>query len=147
MRAPKSDQPTSLCSAAVLKRSANAASMKIHRDDWERVLEKACDIASATETEDDPMYEIHLEAMMTLLNELESRYGRQSRILATRVDYLENASDRRASCTGLPALAGGCSVCSGSLPRLGPAVPSIDVFCRVAGVLLRSLNKGNATFL
>ena len=106
MRAPKSDQPTSLCSAAVLKRSANAASMKIHRDDWERVLEKACDIANATETEDDPMYEIHLEAMITLLDELESRYGRQSRILATRADYLESASDRRASCTGLPALAG-----------------------------------------
>ena len=70
--------------------------MKIHRDDWERVLEKACDIANAAETEDDPMYEVHLEGMMTLLDELESRYGCQSRILATRADYLENTSDRRA---------------------------------------------------
>jgi hypothetical protein len=110
MRDPKSDQPTSLRSAAVLKRSANAVSMKIHRDDWKRVLEKACDIANATETEDDPMYEVYREAMMTLLDELESRYGRQSRILATRADYLESASDRRASCTDLPALAGGRSV-------------------------------------
>jgi len=70
--------------------------MKIHRDDWERVLEKACDIANATETEDDPMYEVHLEGMMTLLDELESQHGCQSRILATRADYLENTSDRRA---------------------------------------------------
>jgi hypothetical protein len=70
--------------------------MKIHRQDWERVLDKACDIANATEAENDPMYEVHLEGMMTLLDELESRYGIQSRILATRADYLENASDRRA---------------------------------------------------
>jgi hypothetical protein len=81
--------------------------MKIHRDDWERVLEKASDIANATETEDDPMYEVHREVMKMLLDELESRYSRQSRTLATRADYLESASDRRARCTRLPALAGG----------------------------------------
>jgi len=69
--------------------------MKIRREDWERVLKKACDIANATETDGDPMYEVHLEGMMTLLDELESRYGRQSQILATRADYLDNASDRR----------------------------------------------------
>jgi len=33
--------------------------------------------------------------MMTLLDELESRHGLQSQILATRADYLESASDRR----------------------------------------------------
>jgi hypothetical protein len=70
--------------------------MKILREDWERVFDKACDIANATEEAADPMYAVHLEGMMRLLDELERKYGQQSRILATRADYLESFSERRA---------------------------------------------------
>jgi hypothetical protein len=70
--------------------------MKISRQDWEGVLEKACDIANATENDGDPIYEVHVESMMGLLDELEAKYGPQSKILATRADYLESFSERRA---------------------------------------------------
>ncbi len=69
--------------------------MKISQEDWDRVIEKACDVANATETDSDPMYEVHVEGIMALLDELEAKYGQQSRILATRADYLESFSERR----------------------------------------------------
>jgi hypothetical protein len=68
--------------------------MKISQEDWDRVIEKACDVANATETESDPMYEVHAEGIMALLDELEAKYGQQSRILATRADYLESFLER-----------------------------------------------------
>lgn len=70
--------------------------MRICRQEWERVIEKACDIANTTTDEDDPMYAMHVESMMRLLDELEAKYGPQSRILATRADYIESSSERRA---------------------------------------------------
>src|ERR1035441_43591 len=70
--------------------------MKILRHDWERVVEKACVIANATENDRDPMFEVHVAGMMTHLDELEAKYGPQSRILATRADYLDSVSERRA---------------------------------------------------
>jgi hypothetical protein len=70
--------------------------MRIPRQDWERVIEKGCDIANATESDGDPMYAIHVEAMLTLLDELQAKYGPQSRILATRADYTESLAERRA---------------------------------------------------
>jgi hypothetical protein len=70
--------------------------MKIRRQDWDRVIEKACDIANATKTDADPMYAVQVEGMMRLLDELEAKYGPQSRILATRADYLDSFSERRA---------------------------------------------------
>ncbi len=68
--------------------------MKICRQDWDRVVEKACDIAN-TEDED-PMSAVHLEGMMALLDELDAKYGPQSQLLATRADYLESLAERRA---------------------------------------------------
>ena len=70
--------------------------MKISREDWERVIEKAYDIVNATESDSDPMYAVHVEGMMALLDELEANYGSQSRILAARADYLESFPERRA---------------------------------------------------
>ena|ERR1035438_3387833 len=69
--------------------------MKICRHDWERVVEKACAIANTIASDGDPMFEVHVEGMMTLLDELEAKYGPQSRILATRADYLDSFSERR----------------------------------------------------
>jgi hypothetical protein len=69
--------------------------MKICRQDWERVVEKACAVANATENDGDPMFEVHVAGLVTLLDELEAKYGPQSRILATRADYLDSVSERR----------------------------------------------------
>ena len=69
--------------------------MRILREDWERVIEKACDIANATAADGDPMYAVHVGGMMRLLAELEVKYGPQSRILATRADYVDRFSERR----------------------------------------------------
>jgi hypothetical protein len=70
--------------------------MIISREDWERVIEKACDIVNATESDSDPMYAVQVEGMMALLDKLEAKYGPQSRILAARADYLEGFPERRA---------------------------------------------------
>jgi hypothetical protein len=64
--------------------------MKISRQDWERVIEKACDIANATENEGDPMFGVHLEGMMTLLDELEAK---------TDVTYEEQMYNTYRFCT------------------------------------------------
>jgi fructosamine-3-kinase len=69
--------------------------MKITRQDWEQVMQKACDIANATEDDGDPLFAVHVEGMLTLLDELEAQYGPQSQILATRADYLDDFSERR----------------------------------------------------
>lgn len=58
-------------------------------------MQKACEIANTTEDDGDPMLAVHVEGMLTLLEELESHYGPQSQILATRADYLNDFSERR----------------------------------------------------
>jgi hypothetical protein len=82
------------CTNAVIMRQSMRP-MKISRQDWERVIEKACDIANATENEGDPMYGVHVESVMTLLDELQATYGPQPQLLATRADYLDCAAERR----------------------------------------------------
>ena len=66
---------------------------------WDRVIEKACDVANATRTDDDPMYDIYREQMLELLDELETEFGAQSRILDTRADYIDDPLERRPLCT------------------------------------------------
>lgn len=70
--------------------------MKISGEDWGRVVEKAREVTEASKPPPDPMYEVHREGMITLLDELEAKYGPQSKILATRADYLDSRSQRRA---------------------------------------------------
>lgn len=69
---------------------------------WDRVFEKACDVANATETDDDPMYEVYREQMLEILDDLEEEFGAQSRIHDIRADYLDDPLDRR--CLYLKAL-------------------------------------------
>jgi hypothetical protein len=99
--------------------------VKICRQDWEQVIEKACDIANAAKDEDDPMYEVHVESMMRLLDELEATYGPQSRILATRADYVESSSERRALYVQALDLAGRRRMWTRSKKRL--SIPSISL--------------------
>lgn len=70
---------------------------------WDRVIEKACDIANATETDGDPMYEVHREQMLEILDDLEKAFGIHSEILDTRADYLDDPRERR--CLYMKALA------------------------------------------
>lgn len=67
----------------------------IPKDAWDRVIEKACDVANATRTDDDPMYEVYREQMLELLDKLEAEFGTQSKILDTRADYIDDPLERR----------------------------------------------------
>ena len=62
---------------------------------WNRVIEKACDVANATRTDNDPMYDVYREQMLELLDELEADFGTQSRILDARADYIDDPIERR----------------------------------------------------
>jgi hypothetical protein len=63
---------------------------------WDRVITKAADVANATQADDDLMERIHCEQMLGLLDELETEFGTQSRILDTRADYLDDPLERRS---------------------------------------------------
>ena len=62
---------------------------------WNRVHEKACDVANATRADGDPMYDVYREQMLDILGELEVEFGTQSRILDTRADYIYDHLERR----------------------------------------------------
>ena len=62
---------------------------------WDRVLETACDIANATLTDDDPMYEVYRAQMLEVLDVLEVEFGPNSRIFDTRADYIDDPVERR----------------------------------------------------
>jgi hypothetical protein len=66
---------------------------------WDRVLEKACDVANATLTDDDPMYEVYRAQILEILDELEAEFGPNSRIFDTRADYIDDPFERRRLCT------------------------------------------------
>jgi hypothetical protein len=72
---------------------------RITKAAWDRVIEKACDVANATRTDDDPMYDVYREQMLELLDELEAEFGTQSKILDTRADYIDDPLERRRLCT------------------------------------------------
>ena len=62
---------------------------KIPKDEWARVHEIAIQLVEATNLEDDFLYDSRVEALGRCLDDLETRYGSQSRISATRADYAE----------------------------------------------------------
>jgi hypothetical protein len=61
----------------------------IAKSDWDCVHELACEIANATTQEDDVLTESKTEALMSLLKDLEAKYGTCSRITATVADYAD----------------------------------------------------------
>jgi hypothetical protein len=67
----------------------------ISKSAWNRVHEKACDVANAARSDNDPMYEVYREQMLEILDELETEFGAQSRILDTRADYIDDPHERR----------------------------------------------------
>lgn len=62
---------------------------------WDRVIEKACEVANATRSDEGPTYDIYRQQMLDLLNEIEAEFGTQSRILDTRADYTDDPLERR----------------------------------------------------
>jgi len=63
---------------------------------WQRVLEKACDIANASSADDHVLGEVYKAQMLNLLDELEEEFGLHPEILDTRADYLDDPVVRRA---------------------------------------------------
>ena len=59
----------------------------VPKHEWDRVHLLAVEIVEAASLEDDVLYESRVQALFVLLDDLERRYGSQSRILATRADY------------------------------------------------------------
>lgn len=66
----------------------------ISKSAWNRVHEKACDVANAAHSDNDPMYEVYRGQMLEILDELETEFGTQSRILDTRADYIDDPHER-----------------------------------------------------
>jgi hypothetical protein len=62
---------------------------------WNRVIDKACDVANATRVDDDPMYDVYRQQMIEILDELEAEYGEHSRIFDTRADYVDDPNESR----------------------------------------------------
>ena len=58
----------------------------IEKRDWDRVHELACDIANASGMDDDALAASKVDGLFGFLRELESKYGRLSRIVATYAD-------------------------------------------------------------
>jgi hypothetical protein len=65
---------------------------------WDRVVEKTCDVANTSRT-DDPIFDVYRAQMLELLGVLEAEFGTQSRILDTRADYIDDPLERRRLCT------------------------------------------------
>jgi hypothetical protein len=70
--------------------------MKISREDWSQVREKASEILNASEADDRTMVEVHTNGLMEILADLEGKYGRIPAILATRADFLDDYAERKA---------------------------------------------------
>lgn len=71
---------------------------RITKAAWGRVIEKACDVANATRTDNDPMFEVYREQMRDILDDLEAEFGLHSEILDTRADYTDDPQERRRLC-------------------------------------------------
>ena len=77
----------------------------ISKSAWNRVHEKACDVANGARSDNDPMYEFYREQMLEILDELETEFGAQSQILDTRADYIDDPHERRRLYTSALELA------------------------------------------
>lgn len=62
---------------------------RIAKDDWDRVHEIACEIANASGQGDHVLSDSRTEELMSVLKELEAKYGACSKITATIADYAE----------------------------------------------------------
>ena len=66
----------------------------VSTEDWERVMQLACDIANASEDDDDAAGRRAGEQMLSLLDDLHKKYGPLPSLLATRADYTDAPHER-----------------------------------------------------
>lgn len=79
-----------------LKCDNRASNMKaITQQAWSEVHQKACDIANASMMNDGVLVSSHTAAMFDILHALETKFGRQPAIIATRADYVEDIDSKR----------------------------------------------------
>jgi hypothetical protein len=71
-------------------------SASIATEDWQRVHELACDIANASGANDEALTAAKVSSLFDVLRELEAKYGRLSRIIATYADYTEKKEEQRS---------------------------------------------------
>lgn len=67
---------------------------RIAKADWDRVHELACEIVNAFSVNDDVLAASKREALMSVLQELELKYGPCSTITATVADFTEEEGER-----------------------------------------------------
>jgi hypothetical protein len=67
--------------------------IRIPKVDWDRVHELACDIANASSQKDDVLTASKTETLLSVLKELQAKYGTCSRITATIADYTVGNSE------------------------------------------------------
>jgi hypothetical protein len=68
--------------------------IRIAKLDWDQVHELACDIANASGAGDSALVASKKATLMSLLIELEVRYGPCSKITATVADFTEEGEER-----------------------------------------------------
>ena len=62
----------------------------ISTGDWDRVHEAVADVVNASAADDDVLSCHHTERLFSILDELESIYGRIPSVLATRADFTDD---------------------------------------------------------
>ncbi len=67
---------------------------EITKSAWSRVLEKACDIANASTSNDAVLVAVYKEQLMVILDELEQEFGANPEFYDTRADFLEDPKER-----------------------------------------------------
>jgi hypothetical protein len=67
--------------------------IRIAKPDWDRVHELACDIVNASSAEDGVLTASKTEALMSVLSELEAKYGPCAKITATVADFTEEKDE------------------------------------------------------
>ena len=67
----------------------------ISTEDWDRVHELALQVVNATTGDDEEASAAATRQILTLLDDLERKYGPLPSLLATRADYVETPSERQ----------------------------------------------------
>ena len=74
----------------------NEMKPRIEKADWDRVHDLACEIVNATSINDGILSESKHLSLFSVLDELESKYGRHPSIIATRGDFTDDPNEALA---------------------------------------------------
>jgi hypothetical protein len=66
----------------------------ISAEDWDQVHDLACQIVNTSSRGDDESSSKYTEHLLSLLDELQTKYGELPSLFATRADYIDDISER-----------------------------------------------------